>query len=130
MCAGGIPIRNKSNPIESVLAALEIQHFMRGAFIEIEGKKYEWKLRLGINTGEIIAGVIGKTKFAFDIWGDTVNIASRLESSGEAGKINISGSTYECVKDHFSCTYRGKIEAKNKGQIDMYFVENVSSNDE
>jgi ligand-binding sensor domain-containing protein/class 3 adenylate cyclase/HD superfamily phosphodiesterase len=125
MCAGGIPIRNKSNPIESVLAALEIQHFMRGAFIEIEGKKYEWKLRLGINTGEIIAGVIGKTKFAFDIWGDTVNTASRTESSGEAGKVNITKATYEYIKDFFVCTYRGKIAAKNKGDIEMYFVEKI-----
>ena len=123
MCAGGIPIRNKSNPIEAVLAALEIQRFMSDAHIEIEGKRYEWKLRLGINTGEIIAGVIGKTKFAFDIWGDTVNTASRTESSGEAGKVNITKATYEYVKDFFICTYRGKIAAKNKGNIEMYFVD-------
>ena len=125
MCAGGIPIRNKSNPIEAVLAALEIQRFMLEAYIEIEGKKYDWKLRLGINTGEIIAGVIGKTKFAFDIWGDTVNTASRTESSGEAGKVNITKATYEYVKDFFVCTYRGKIAAKNKGEIEMYFVERI-----
>jgi ligand-binding sensor domain-containing protein/class 3 adenylate cyclase/HD superfamily phosphodiesterase len=125
MCAGGIPIRNKSNPIESVLAALEIQRFMNEAFIEIEGNKYDWKLRIGINTGEIIAGVIGKTKFAFDIWGDTVNTASRTESSGEAGKVNITKATYEYIKDFFVCTYRGKIAAKNKGEIEMYFVERI-----
>ncbi len=125
MCAGGIPIRNKSNPIESVLAALEIQRFMQDAFIEVDGIKYEWKLRLGINTGEIIAGVIGKTKFAFDIWGDTVNTASRTESSGEAGKVNITKATYEYIKDFFVCTYRGKISAKNKGEIEMYFVERI-----
>ena len=123
MCAGGIPLRNKSNPIEAVLAALEIQRFMGDAHIEIEGKRYDWKLRLGINTGEIIAGVIGKTKFAFDIWGDTVNTASRTESSGEAGKVNITKATYEYVKDFFVCTYRGKIAAKNKGEIEMYFVD-------
>jgi ligand-binding sensor domain-containing protein/class 3 adenylate cyclase/HD superfamily phosphodiesterase len=125
MCAGGIPIRNKSNPIEAVLAALEIQRFMLDASIEIEGKRYDWKLRLGINTGEIIAGVIGKTKFAFDIWGDTVNTASRTESSGEAGKVNITKATYEYIKDFFVCTYRGKIAAKNKGEIEMYFVERI-----
>ena len=125
MCAGGIPIRNKSNPIESVLAALEIQRFMQDAFIEVDGIKYEWKLRLGINTGEIIAGVIGKTKFAFDIWGDTVNTASRTEGSGEAGKVNITKATYEYIKDFFVCTYRGKISAKNKGEIEMYFVERI-----
>ena len=125
MCAGGIPIRNKSNPIEAILAALEIQRFMLDASIEIEGKKYDWKLRIGINTGEIIAGVIGKTKFAFDIWGDTVNTASRTESSGEAGKVNITKATYEYVKDFFVCSYRGKIAAKNKGEIEMYFVERI-----
>jgi ligand-binding sensor domain-containing protein/class 3 adenylate cyclase/HD superfamily phosphodiesterase len=125
MCAGGIPIRNKSNPIEAVLAALEIQRFMIDAYIEIDGKKYDWKLRLGINTGEIIAGVIGKTKFAFDIWGDTVNTASRTESSGEAGKVNITKATYEYIKDFFVCSYRGKIAAKNKGEIEMYFVERI-----
>jgi class 3 adenylate cyclase/HD superfamily phosphodiesterase len=125
MCAGGIPIRNKSNPIEAILAALAIQQYMKDAIIEIEGKTYEWKLRIGINTGEIIAGVIGKTKFAFDIWGDTVNTASRTESSGEAGKVNITKATYEYVKDFFVCTYRGKIAAKNKGDIEMYFVERI-----
>jgi len=66
---------------------------------------------------------VGIKKFAYDIWGDTVNIASRMESSGEASKVNISGSTYELVKDKFTCTYRGKVEAKNKGMIDIYFVE-------
>lgn len=125
MCAGGIPIRNKSNPIEAVLAGLEIQRFMLDSYIEIEGKRYDWKLRLGINTGEIIAGVIGKTKFAFDIWGDTVNTASRTESSGEAGKVNITKATYEHIKDFFICNYRGKIAAKNKGEIEMYFVERI-----
>lgn len=125
MCAGGIPIRNKSNPIEAVLAGLEIQRFMLDAHIEIDGKMYDWKLRLGINTGEIIAGVIGKTKFAFDIWGDTVNTASRTESSGEAGMVNITKATYDYVKDFFICTYRGKIAAKNKGEIEMYFVERI-----
>ena len=85
-----------------------------------------FEIRIGIHTGPVVAGIVGIRKFAYDIWGDTVNVASRLESSGEAGKINISGSTYEYVKDQFACTYRGKIEAKNKGQIDMYFVENAS----
>ena len=69
---------------------------------------------------------MGIKKFAYDIWGDTVNIASRMESSGETGKVNISGSTFEIVKDKFTCTHRGKIEAKNKGMVDMYFVEQIS----
>jgi class 3 adenylate cyclase len=82
-----------------------------------------FKIRMGINSGSVVAGIVGIKKFAYDIWGDTVNIASRMESSGEAGKVNISGNTYDLVKDRFNCLYRGKVEAKNKGMIDMYFVE-------
>mgnify|MGYP001229594746 FL=1 len=84
-----------------------------------------WRLRIGIHTGSVIAGVIGKWKFAYDIWGGDVNIASRLESSGEAGAINISESTYQIIKDYFKCTFRGKILAKNIGEINMYFVERI-----
>ena len=91
---------------------------------EEKGEDY-WELRIGIHTGPVIAGVVGKNKFAYDIWGDAVNTASRMESSGVPGKVNISGTTYELVKDHFECTYRGKIQAKNKGEIDMYIVEGV-----
>ena len=71
----------------------------------------------------MVAGIVGVKKFAYDIWGDTVNIASRMESSGEVGKVNISGRTFELVNDKFTCVHRGKIQAKNKGEIDMYFVE-------
>ena len=88
-----------------------------------KNKEEYWEIRIGIHTGPIIAGIVGIRKFAYDIWGDTVNIASRMESSGEEGKINISGTTYALVKDKFACVYRGKVEAKNKGEIEMYFVE-------
>jgi class 3 adenylate cyclase len=71
----------------------------------------------------VVAGVVGIHKFAYDIWGDSVNIASRLESAGAPGKVNISAEVYELIKDEFECVHRGKVEAKNKGQIDMYFVE-------
>ena len=81
-----------------------------------------FELRLGIHTGPVIAGVVGTKKFAYDIWGDTVNTASRMESSGEVGKVNISETTYELVKDKFNCLPRGKIIAKGKGEIEMYFV--------
>jgi class 3 adenylate cyclase len=79
--------------------------------------------RIGINSGAAVAGIIGKKIFMYDLWGDTVNTASRMESSGEAGKVNISESTYALVKNEFTCTHRGKIQVKNKGEIDMYFVE-------
>ncbi len=123
MCAGGLPVANKTNSVDTVTAAIEIRDFMLNEKLkrEKEGKPF-FEIRIGCNTGPVVAGIVGVKKFAYDIWGDTVNIASRMESSGEAGKINISGSTYELVKDKFTCTHRGKIEAKNKGMIDMYFV--------
>ena len=91
---------------------------------KIEKKEPVFEARVGIHTGEIIAGVVGDIKFAYDIWGDTVNVASRMETSGEGGRVNISGTTYDLIKDKFKCEYRGKVPAKNMGEVDMYFVEN------
>lgn len=124
MCVGGLPTPNGSHARDIVLAALEFQKFMLANKIELSalGLRF-FELRIGIHTGPVVAGIVGIKKFAYDIWGDTVNIASRMESSGEIGKVNISGATYELVKEQFQCFYRGKIEAKHKGQIDMYFVE-------
>ena len=126
MCAGGIPIRNKSNPIDIVLAGLEIQRFMKvyNKTKEKNGGK-GWGLRIGVHTGSVIAGVVGIKRFAYDIWGDSVNIASRIEAAGKIGTVNISGITYELVKEFFTCEYRGEIKAKNKGKIDMYFVHSI-----
>ena len=126
MCAGGLPRTNRSHPFDIVLAALQMQKLVKQKALEDEkvGKEV-WRLRIGIHTGSVIAGVIGKWKFAYDIWGGDVNIASRLESSGEAGAINISESTYQIVKDYFACTFRGKIPAKNMGEINMYFIERI-----
>lgn len=126
MCAGGIPIRNKTNPIHTVLAGLEIQRYMLEQQERLRERGEEpWELRIGIHTGELIAGVIGIKRYAYDIWGDTVNVASRMESNGEVGKVNISGTTYSYIEPFFECDYRGKVHAKNKGHIDMYFVKGI-----
>jgi class 3 adenylate cyclase len=126
MCAGGIPLANDNHPIAAVKAALAMQDYMQKQNISRESRGEQgWELRVGIHTGPIVAGVVGKKKYAYDIWGDTVNIASRMESSGEAGKVNISSATYNLVKEAYNCAYRGKISAKNIGEIDMYFVDAI-----
>ncbi|TGN17605.1 adenylate/guanylate cyclase domain-containing protein [Leptospira idonii] len=126
MFVGGIPSTNKTHAVDCVLAAIEIQAFMNQMkdIKESQNLPY-WELRLGIHSGEVIAGVIGEKKFAYDVWSDTVNTASRCESSGVSGKINISSATFELVKDFFDCDYRGYIDAKNKGKIKMYFVNGI-----
>ena len=123
MCVAGIPMPNKTHAIDAVLAALQIQAFMGWRRQEkILNNHPYWEIRLGIHSGSLLAGVIGKKKFTYDVWGDAVNTASRMESSSIPGAINISQSTFELVKDFFECEHRGKIEAKSKGYIDMYFV--------
>lgn len=130
MCAGGLPVPNKSNAVDTVRAAMKINEFMLALKLKrISENKPYFEIRIGCHTGPVVAGIVGIKKFAYDIWGDTVNIASRMESAGEAGRVNVSGTTYELIKDIFSCNYRGKISAKNKGEIDMYFVESAGQSD-
>lgn len=126
MCAGGVPVRNNTNPIDAVLAALQIQDYMlklRNQAIA-NGAEY-WELRLGINTGEVTAGVIGSERLAYDIWGATVNQAQRMEMMGEPGRVTISGATFKFIEPYFECTFRGKVQSKSKGMIDMFTVERI-----
>jgi class 3 adenylate cyclase len=123
MCAGGIPTEDDTHPVRIIKASLEIQEFIMNRNARREEMNLpRWDIRIGINTGPLVAGVVGRKKYAYDIWGGTVNVASRLESNGEPGQVNISEATYELVKHVYPCTYRGKIYAKNIGEIDMYFV--------
>ena len=123
MCAGGIPVPDPDHYKKIVRAAREIQRYVRSRNAEREAAGMApWEIRIGIHVGPIVAGVVGKKKYAYDIWGSTVNIASRMESNGEPGQINISAALHDLVKDEYHCTYRGKIYAKNVGEIDMYFL--------
>ena len=127
MCAGGLPFPNRTHAIDVCLAAMEIQAFMRQTGEikkQITGEDF-WELRVGIHTGPMVAGVVGKAKFAYDVWGDAVNVAARMETAGEAGRVNISRATYEEVKYFFQCEHRGQLKAKNRGMLDMYFVNGI-----
>lgn len=123
MCAGGLSER-RTMPNNMVKAALEMQDFLtqQRAVRQRVGKPF-FEARIGIHTGPVVAGVVGSKKFAYDIWGDTVNTAARVEANSEPGRVNISETTYHLIKYAFNCQHRGKVEAKNKGFLDMYFVE-------
>lgn len=124
MCVSGIPVANSDHAVNAVKAALEMAEFVKKFAEERKKRNLPYaRMRIGMHSGTVIAGVVGHKKFAYDVWGDSVNTASRMESSCEVGKVNISGTTYELVKDKFKCVYRGKIEAKRKGEIDMFYVE-------
>ena len=125
MAAGGLPSPNETHARDVVLAALEIRHFME----EYSRKRREqgqpyFEIRIGVHTGPVVAGIVGVKKFQYDIWGDTVNTASRIESSGEVGKVNISGTTYQMVRHlpGLSFSSRGKVHVKGKGELEMFYV--------
>jgi len=119
MAVCGLPASDPLHAQKSVAAAKEIRTFMAARKLSAQ----TFDIRIGINSGSVVAGIVGVKKFAYDIWGDTVNIANRMEQNSEAGKINISETTYEIVKDQFPCSYRGELEAKGKGVMKMYFVD-------
>ncbi len=123
MAAAGLPIVNSTHAFDVVSAAIEISQFTQERLVsQTHTGLVAFDIRIGVHTGPVTAGVVGEHKFQYDIWGDTVNTASRMESSGEAGKVNISETTYAEIKDQFQCEHRGKVQAKGKGKIDMYFV--------
>jgi adenylate cyclase len=123
LAVSGLPLPDSIHAGHVVKAAIEIRDFMleRG---KLMGNK-TFEIRIGIHSGSVVAGIVGVKKFAYDIWGDTVNTAARMEQNSEAGKINISQTTYELVKDKFDCEYRGEIEAKNKGKLKMYYASST-----
>lgn len=121
IAVAGLPVPNSEHAAMILNVALEVQEFMLQRKIEFGDKTFN--IRIGVHTGSVISGIVGVKKFAFDIWGDAVNTAARMEQNSELMKINVSASTYELIKDQFECTARGKIEAKGKGEMEMYFVE-------
>ncbi len=126
MCAGGVPKRIGFNPVRVTLAAIAIREFMEKTARQnkFNGKPI-WNLRIGINSGHLVSGIVGHLKYAYDIWGESVNIAARMESHGVPGEINVSENTYEMIKPYFECDYRGKVEAKYIGAVKMYIVKNL-----
>jgi len=119
MIAGGLPKPLADHAERCVDAALKMLGYLeeRNA-----ASALKWNMRAGIHSGAVIAGVVGKRKFTYDVWGDTVNIASRMESAGEPGRVNVSAYAYDLVKSRYKGEYRGKLDAKGKGEIDMYFI--------
>ncbi len=128
MCASGIPTIQEDHQYKIMKAALEIRNYIEeNNQRRIANHKEPWEIRIGIHVGPLVAGVVGKKKYAYDIWGNTVNIASRMETNVAPGHIAISSSAYHLVKDRFDCSYQGKINAKNVGDIDMYYLEGEKS---
>jgi adenylate cyclase len=121
LAVAGLPRPDKDHADKVVKAAIEILQYVKARKRELGANSFD--IRIGINSGSVVAGIVGVKKFAYDIWGDTVNTAARMEQNSETGRINISESTYALVKGKVNCTFRGELEVKNKGKMAMYFVE-------
>ncbi len=120
LSVAGLPTADKDHAVNAITFALHMRNFMLHRKFQMGDATFE--MRIGAHSGSVIAGIVGVKKFAYDIWGDTVNTAARMEQNSEPGKITISETTYELIKDKFVCEYRGEIDAKNKGKMKMYFV--------
>ena len=124
MCAGGLPVKSDDHAVRLVRAAQKMKEYVTSKAADTASSD-SFGIRIGIHSGPVVSGVVGSKKFAYDIWGDTVNTAARMESNSEPGKINVSKETYDLIKDEFSCTARGAKEVKGKGLMEMYFVEDT-----
>jgi class 3 adenylate cyclase len=123
MCVGGLPEVNRTHAVDACLAAVEMQAAMAQANRQREKLRLpRWELRIGLHTGPVIAGVIGRRKFIYDVWGDAVNVGARMEAAGAGGRINVSEAVYQRVKDRFEFEPRGSVEVKNKGLLNMFFL--------
>ncbi|MDX1362837.1 MAG: adenylate/guanylate cyclase domain-containing protein [Arenibacter latericius] len=122
MCAGGLPFPTQDHACRMIKAAMEIQNFVVQAKLNQTADEIRFNIRIGIHTGPVVAGIVGTKKFSYDIWGDTVNVASRMETMSFPGRINISKNTYDLIKSEVDCEYRGEIQVKNRGKIKMYFA--------
>ena len=123
LATAGLPTADSLHAPHMVQAAIEIADFMIDRYAKLGDRTFQ--IRIGVHSGSVVAGIVGIKKFAYDIWGDTVNTAARMEQNCEPGRINISETTYELVKDKFDCEYRGEIDAKGKGVMKMYYVNNT-----
>lgn len=125
LAVAGLPNPDVKHAANAVNAAIEIREFISHRKQALPDKSFN--IRIGIHSGSIVAGIVGVKKFAHDVWGDTVNTAARMEQNSESGRVNVSEKTHELVSDLFIFTYRGEIEAKNKGALKMYYAESVNS---
>ncbi len=128
MCAGGLPEPNRTHAVDACLAALQMQRCVRGANRQRERLRLSpWELRVGINSGSLIAGIVGTRRMTYDVWGNAVNVAQRLEETCQPGRVNISASTLHQVAALFETEPRGTVEVKHMGAIDMYFLDRIST---
>lgn len=126
MCAGGLPEPNRTHPVDACLAALAMQDYMAKMNKQREKLRLPlWPLRIGLHTGSVMAGVVGQRRFIYDVWGDAVNLAARIESAGAGGRINLSDAIVNRVRTLFETEERGSIEAKNKGPLPMHFLTRI-----